>query len=567
MRLFISTLLLLCHFSILAQTWDPTVRLEMSNGITTISTTIIFVDGATTGYDTWFDTQYLDGFSGWQFGSLIDTQEISTNALPLSLLSGVSTITVPLFFETTFSQVFTLSLVQFDNMPSGWQNWEANVFDNQTGAYLYSEWNEYYTYTFSGDTGTSYNRFTLNITFPGAWSPGDGELGCTASSACNYNPEAEFDDDSCEWESCGGCTDPIACNYDPDATIYDGSCLEFDECGVCGGSDIPVGACDCNGNVLDECGVCGGDGIAEGECDCDGNVLDECGVCGGDNSTCLGCMDNTACNYNPDATEDDGSCDYTCCPGPGCCTDGMYWDWDAQGCFITNPSDINLDGCVQLDDLLDLLSAYGDCGAPSFICGDPVDHQGYSYSTVLIGEQCWFKENCRYLPDVTDSSVESFTEPLYYVYDYEGDNVLEAKQTSNYEDFGVLYNFVAATSDNICPSEWHPPTELEFLELIDFAGGPEIAGDALKAEEGWADSYIEMQGSNGSNSSGFTAVPNGYFSNATGFTRLYTYGWMWTSTSIGELNGRYLRLFTHTETAGTTSASNFYGFSARCIKD
>ena len=32
---------------------------------------------------------------------------------------------------------------------------------------------------------------------------------------------------------------------------------------------------------LDECGVCGGAGIAEGACDCDGNVLDECGVCGG----------------------------------------------------------------------------------------------------------------------------------------------------------------------------------------------------------------------------------------------------------------------------------------------
>ena len=27
---------------------------------------------------------------------------------------------------------------------------------------------------------------------------------------------------------------------------------------------------------LDECGVCGGDGIADGACDCEGNVLDEC---------------------------------------------------------------------------------------------------------------------------------------------------------------------------------------------------------------------------------------------------------------------------------------------------
>ena len=39
-----------------------------------------------------------------------------------------------------------------------------------------------------------------------------------------------------------------------------------------------------------------------------------------------GCLDSTACNYNPDAIEDDGNCDYSCCPGPGCCNDGTYWD-------------------------------------------------------------------------------------------------------------------------------------------------------------------------------------------------------------------------------------------------
>jgi len=37
---------------------------------------------------------------------------------------------------------------------------------------------------------------------------------------------------------------------------------------------------------VDECGVCGGSGIAEGACDCDGNVNDECGVCGGDGTSC-----------------------------------------------------------------------------------------------------------------------------------------------------------------------------------------------------------------------------------------------------------------------------------------
>jgi hypothetical protein len=35
---------------------------------------------------------------------------------------------------------------------------------------------------------------------------------------------------------------------------------------------------------------------------------DSCGVCGGDNSTCSGCTNSTANNYDPDATVDDGSC-------------------------------------------------------------------------------------------------------------------------------------------------------------------------------------------------------------------------------------------------------------------
>ena len=37
-------------------------------------------------------------------------------------------------------------------------------------------------------------------------------------------------------------------------------------------------------------------------------VNDECGVCGGDNSTCTGCTDSAACNFDPNALFDDGSC-------------------------------------------------------------------------------------------------------------------------------------------------------------------------------------------------------------------------------------------------------------------
>ena len=53
---------------------------------------------------------------------------------------------------------------------------------------------------------------------------------------------------------------------------------------------------------------CGCSDIPEGDCDCDGNQLDQCGVCGGDGTSCLGCTDEGACNFDDGATIDDGSC-------------------------------------------------------------------------------------------------------------------------------------------------------------------------------------------------------------------------------------------------------------------
>ena len=109
-----------------------------------------------------------------------------------------------------------------------------------------------------------------------------------------------------------------------------------------------------------------------------------------------GCMDEESCNYNMNATIDDGSC-YPCDIPASHCGQGTIWDEASQTCIVANPADINLDGCVQLGDLLDLLAAYGDCGAEESVwqCGDPLEYQGYDYETVQIGEQCWFAENLR----------------------------------------------------------------------------------------------------------------------------------------------------------------------------
>lgn len=63
--------------------------------------------------------------------------------------------------------------------------------------------------------------------------------GCTDETACNFDPEANFDNESCDF-SCYGCTDETAVNYDPEATIDDGSCVED-----CEFPDLNIPGVDC----------------------------------------------------------------------------------------------------------------------------------------------------------------------------------------------------------------------------------------------------------------------------------------------------------------------------------
>ena len=82
-----------------------------------------------------------------------------------------------------------------------------------------------------------------------------------------------------------------------------------------------------------------------------------------------GCTYAFACNFNPDATTDDGSCEVNSCSG---CIwpEAINYDeaalWDDGSCILSGindcPEDIDQDGLVSTIDLLMFLSAFGlDC--------------------------------------------------------------------------------------------------------------------------------------------------------------------------------------------------------------
>jgi len=249
-------------------------------------------------------------------------------------------------------------------------------------------------------------------------------------------------------------------------------------------------------------------------------------------------------------------------------SDGV-WDseddcLDLGACnYSANPTE----PCAYVYDALGICG--GDCGADldvdgvcDFDCGDLVSHEGYDYSTVLIGEQCWFAENCRYLPVVSPSSAGSETYPYYYVYGYEGSTVSEAQATANYATYGVLYNYAAVMTEGICPSGWHIPSDEEFTQLTDFLGGEGVAGGKMK-EAGYDHWNSPNEGA--TNSSGWTGLPGGYRSSG-GFDYNGNYGY-WRSASESDSVSWERGLFDFIEDVYRGNLNRNGGFSARCVQD
>jgi hypothetical protein len=75
--------------------------------------------------------------------------------------------------------------------------------------------------------------------------------------------------------------------------------------------------------------------------------FDLCGVCGGDNSSCGGCTDATACNYDPTTVIDDGSClendECGFCGGDNSSCSGCT---DTEGCNYDPTATIDDGSCI-----------------------------------------------------------------------------------------------------------------------------------------------------------------------------------------------------------------------------
>jgi hypothetical protein len=217
-------------------------------------------------------------------------------------------------------------------------------------AYLYNFITHIPTYVDNANSlipGVDYDPSQQMLVLPG--DAGDPNFnascsGCTDPSACNFDSTSTIDDGSCDvpvpgctecvdgvstlidsngdgisdCEEVLGCTDSTACNYNEAANVSDGTCeyaADYYDCeGICLNDSDGDTVCDeleivgcqddaaCNFNPdATDAGACE---YAEEFYDCDGNCLNDLdgdGVC--DELEISGCQDESACNYNPDATD------------------------------------------------------------------------------------------------------------------------------------------------------------------------------------------------------------------------------------------------------------------------
>jgi uncharacterized protein (TIGR02145 family) len=189
-----------------------------------------------------------------------------------------------------------------------------------------------------------------------------------------------------------------------------------------------------------------------------------------------------------------------------------------------------------------------------FVCGkSKVGHYGKFYNTVLIGDQCWLKENLDIGTRIDVSQAQSNNEIVEkYCYD---DN------SNNCDTYGGLYYWneameyvITAGAQGICPPDWHIPTLAEFQTLTNFVNN---------------DSYALIATIHGgSNSSGFSALFAGMSGPDSGgyFNSLGSTAFFWSSTDAGGGVGGYY-LYMGLGYVYSHYAYGTQGFSVRCVMD
>lgn len=209
----------------------------------------------------------------------------------------------------------------------------------------------------------------------------------------------------------------------------------------------------------------------------------------------------------------------------------------------------------------------GPASADSTATAKSTKKKAPTYPEVKVGSQIWMAKNLNVQTFANGERIPQAT--TRQEFEEYGNNRQPAwcypNFDSNYADrYGVFYNWFAVSDPRgLAPKGWRIPTDDDWDILANNAGGVFDAGTNLKSDKGW------FSNANGTNSTGFNAIPTGGMSALNGYsgeTRVAVF-WSATQSEVGPSFANYRVM--HAPRTGIYKEEDvkISGFSVRCIKD
>ncbi len=204
----------------------------------------------------------------------------------------------------------------------------------------------------------------------------------------------------------------------------------------------------------------------------------------------------------------------------------------------------------------------GSSGSGSVCLGatTTVAYEGKTYNTVLIGDQCWLKENLNVGTRINSNAPGDDQTDNGVIDKYCYDN-----NEANCDTYGGLYQWNEAMqyvttegAKGICPDGWHIPTYSEFETLNDAVTDD---GNSLKALGEGSDFGA------GTNTSGFSALLAGNREEEGGYYVPGYSAFFWSSTAYSTSTSIRQHLNNIDENIDLLIDIKELGFSIRCLED
>jgi uncharacterized protein (TIGR02145 family) len=192
--------------------------------------------------------------------------------------------------------------------------------------------------------------------------------------------------------------------------------------------------------------------------------------------------------------------------------------------------------------------------------GEVSDVDGNLYKTVTINNQTWMAENLKTTKYNDGTSIPKASGEVAWKDTKSDAYSWFLDDSANKATYSAYYNWYTVNTGKLCPTGWHVPSDKEWRMLTNYLGDENVAGKTMKTTSGWS------KNGNGTNDSGFSALPLG-FRNAKGlFSSTGSSTYWWSSTSYN-LNAWYTVLFSKDATAFKYYGQKESGFSVRCLKN